>query len=68
MSNIYIKFKDGETKVFKHEGRAGGSYTKRLTLENGFAIIEDEWGTKTIFPSANIEEIKDEPHAGSRSF
>lgn len=61
MSSIKLIFKDGTEQIFKHEGRPGGSYTKRLKLENGFAIIEDEWCNKYIFPSQDIKEIIEEP-------
>lgn len=56
--------KDGNVREFKHEGRSGGSYTKRLKLENGFAVIEDEYYTKTIIPAGDIEEIIEKPHQG----
>ena len=42
MSNITIKFRNGETAQFKHEGRAGGSYTKRVELTEGWVTIIDE--------------------------
>lgn len=61
MSDIIIKMKDGSVKQFKHEGRAGGSYSKSLKLENGFAIVEDEYGKKTIVPANDIAEIIEEP-------
>lgn len=61
MSYITIIFKDGTKKEFKPTGRAGGSYTKTLKLENGFAIIEDEWYARTIFPSELIQEIQTSP-------
>ncbi len=62
MANIYLTMKSGEIKQFIHEGRSGGSYTKELTLKDGWAIIEDEWGKKYIFPSADIEKIEERPH------
>lgn len=60
--NITIRKKDGSEYRFYHEGRAGGSYTKSLKLENGFAIVTDEWDKQTIVPSADIAEITTEPH------
>jgi hypothetical protein len=57
MSSIFVKLKDGRVRDFKHEGRPGGSYTKNLKLENGFAIVIDEWGNKTVIPSELIDEI-----------
>lgn len=62
--NIVIRMKDGTTRDFPHEGRAGGSYTKTLTLEPGWAIVEDEWGSRTAIPQADIAEIKESPHRG----
>ena len=61
MADIEIKFKDGTVKKFKHEGRAGGSYTKHLKLEGAFAVVEDEWGKRTVFPAADIAEITETP-------
>ncbi len=57
MSNIIIKFRDGTERKFIHQERSGGSYTKRLMLVNGFAIVEDEWERKSIFPADLILEI-----------
>jgi hypothetical protein len=62
MSNIIITLKDGTQKKFLHEGRAGGSYTKTLTLRDGFAVITDEWYNKTIIPANDITEIKETPN------
>ena len=62
MSHIEIKMRDGTQRVFKHEGRAGGSYTKRLRYEAGVAIVEDEWGKETVIPLDLIDEI----HSGLR--
>ena len=61
MSNITVKMKDGTVREFKHEGRAGGSYTKELKYEGAFAVIEDEYGTKTAIPAADIAEITEHP-------
>lgn len=65
MSNIVIHMKDGTKKSFLHEGRAGGSYTKTLKLENGFATVTDEWGKRTVIPAADIAEIIETPERGS---
>ena len=62
MSNIYITFTNGKKKSFLHQGRAGGSWTKSIRYEGGFAIITDEWHEETIFPNRLIKEIKVEPH------
>lgn len=66
MSNITIKFKDGTTREFKHEGRAGGSYTKTVIYEGGFIIIEDEWYNRTAFPSDLVAEVISESHERAR--
>jgi len=61
MSNITIKMRDGTTREFKHEGRAGGSYTKSLRYEPGFAVITDEWHRETAIPTELIQEIVNVP-------
>ena len=58
MASIYVKMKNGTKKEFKHEGRAGGSYTKSIRYEGAFAIITDEWGSETAIPVQDLEEIK----------
>lgn len=55
--NITIRLKDGTVREFKHEGRAGGSYTKHLSYEPGFVIVTDEWDKQTAFPTADVAEI-----------
>lgn len=62
MSNIKITRKDGRVHNYLHEGRPGGSYTKTLKLENGFAIVQDEYGERFIIPSFDIDEIVETPH------
>lgn len=61
MSNITVTMKDGSIRNFNHEGRAGGSWTKTLKLENGWVIITDEYEGKTIIPESLIAEIKETP-------
>lgn len=61
MANITVKMKDGTIKEFKHEGRAGGSWTKSVKTENGFIIITDEWEKQTIIPAQDIIEVISEP-------
>ena len=61
MSDILIVMKDGRRLEFKHQGRAGGSYTKTLKLEHGWATVEDEWYHKTSFPASEIAEIQERP-------
>lgn len=64
MSDIKIEFKDGTVKEFKHKGRSGGSYTKRISYEGAFAIVEDEWGAKEAFPAETIKQITEKPNNG----
>ncbi len=61
MSSIEIKFRDGTTQQFKHEGRAGGSYTKKLELTEGWATVTDEWGKRIAFPADTIESVQEFP-------
>jgi hypothetical protein len=56
--------KNGTKRYFPHEGRAGGSYTKSLSLEGAFAVVTDEYYRKTVIPAADIEEIIEEPTYG----
>ena len=65
MPTIVVTLKDGTIHQFRHEGRPGGSYTKTLELRNGFAIVRDEWGGETIFPSDNIKVITTSPERNS---
>lgn len=64
MANITIIMKDGTVKTFKHEGRAGGSYTKTVRYEGAFVIVRDEWDTETAVLAADVAEIRVEPHRG----
>lgn len=57
MADITIRMKDGTVREFKHEGRAGGSYTKRMEFQGAFAIVVDEWGKRTSIPASDIAEI-----------
>ncbi len=62
MRDIRIEFMDGTVKEFKHEGRAGGTYTKSVTYAGEFVVVMDEWGATTAFPSAVVREVKSTPH------
>jgi hypothetical protein len=62
--NITVIMKDGRRREFKHEGRPGGSYTKRLRYEPGFVVITDEWGQETAIPAEDISEVRTEPLRG----
>lgn len=57
MRNVLVKFKDGTERRFDHRGRAGGSYTVHVKYEGAFVIIEDEYGTRTAFPAADVAEV-----------
>ncbi len=61
MSHIVVKLKDGTERKFLHEGRAGGSYTKRLRYEPGFVVITDEWYKETAIPTDSIAEVVETP-------
>ena len=61
MANITVKMKDGTKREFKHEGRAGGSYTKTVKFEAGFVIITDEWDERIAIPAADIAEVIEKP-------
>lgn len=61
MGRVCIKFKDGTEKEFRHRPRAGGSWTLELRYEGGFAIVVDEWGRETAFPSTDISTIETTP-------
>lgn len=62
MQTITIVFKTGETREFHHRGRAGGSWTIHAKYEGEFVIVEDEWGNRTAFPSADVKEVREVPH------
>ena len=61
MSNITITMKDGSVREFEHEGRGGGSYTKRLSFDGAFAVVTDEWDNRTAIPAADIALIEERP-------
>ena len=57
MTDVIIKMKDGTIREFKHIGRAGGSYTKRVTIEGAFVVVTDEWDKITAIPAQEILEV-----------
>ena len=61
MSSIRIKMKDGSVRNYPHEGRSGGSYTKRLIYEGAFVIVEDEYGNRIGVPASDIAEVTETP-------
>jgi hypothetical protein len=64
MSNIVVTMKSGEVRKFIHTGRPGGSWTKTLKYEGGFAVIEDEYQKRTAIPASDIREVVETPHNG----
>lgn len=62
MADIRIWLLDGSCMNFRHTGRAGGSYTKRIRYEGDFAIVTDEWGKETAIPASRIARIEACPH------
>ena len=63
-SRITVKLKDGTTREFVEQGRAGGSWTISVTFEGAFVIVKDEWGKRTVFPAADVAEVVDNPARG----
>jgi hypothetical protein len=61
MSSITIHLRDGTKAEHKHTGRAGGSYTKTVRYEGGFAIVTDEWGAETAYPESLIAKVETAP-------
>ena len=64
MSNIVVTMRNGDILHFRHEGRPGGSYTKKLGAEGAFAVITDEYGQRTFIPAADIVRIVETPTRG----
>lgn len=64
MADITVKMKDGTVREFPHVGRAGGSYTKSIKYEGGFAIITDEWCKTTAIPAKDIAEVVKKENRG----
>jgi hypothetical protein len=57
--NIRITFKDATVRVYNHQGRAGGSYTKTLILKEGWAKVVDEWNNVEAFPADTIVKVEE---------
>ena len=64
MQDIRIVMRDGTTRDFPHQGRAGGSYTKTIKYEGSMAIITDEWGKQIVIPVELIAEVQVNPARG----
>ncbi len=61
MSSIQIKMKDGTIRNYPHEGRAGGSWTKKVRYEGAFVVVEDEWGKRVAVPANDVAEVVETP-------
>ena len=59
--DIILEMRDGTSREFRHRGRPGGSYTKKLRYEPGFVVITDEWYSETAIPVEDIKEIRTIP-------
>lgn len=62
VASITVKMKDGTVREFPHVGRAGGSYTKRVTYEGAFVVIEDEYQKRIAIPATDVAEVVEEPN------
>lgn len=60
-ASISMRMKDGTKREFHHRGRPGGSYTIQLKLEGGFAVVIDEYGSRTCIPASDILDIEETP-------
>ena len=54
---IEITLKDGQVHRFRHESRAGGSYTKTVEYQDAFVVVVDEWGHSMAFPAADVSTV-----------
>ncbi len=57
MASITVKMKDGTSREFPRQNRAGGSYSNKIAYEVGFVVITNEYGTETAIPAEDIAEI-----------
>lgn len=64
MANVKIIMRDGTVRDFPHVGRAGGSYTKRVTYEGAFVIVTDEWDKAFAFPASEVREVQETSERG----
>jgi hypothetical protein len=58
MIDVIVSMTDGTKREFRHKGRAGGSYSKRVRYEPGFVVIVDEWSNETAIPERLIQEVQ----------
>lgn len=54
---ITIEYNDGTNEVFEETSAPGGSYCTSGKAENGWYIITDAYGSKTIIPADRIKKI-----------
>jgi hypothetical protein len=59
--DIILKMRDGTERKFLHEGRAGGSYSKKIRYEPGFVVVTDEYYRETAIPADLILEVITKP-------
>ena len=57
MSDIIVKMKNGDEKIFKDNGAPGGSYCNQKRFEPGFVVITDPYGKETAIPTEDIAEL-----------
>lgn len=54
---ITIEMNDGEKKVFKPQGRAGGSFSIDVQYRGDWVVIIDEWYNETAFPASSVKQV-----------
>ncbi len=62
MASIKVHLKDGRILDYPHEGRPGGSYTKSVSYDGAFVVVEDEWGKTVAWPAADVDHVETTPH------
>ena len=58
MREIQITFADGTVRTWRHEGRAGGSWTKTIEFNNGWVTVRDEQGDTYSFQAFAVREVQ----------
>ncbi len=61
MGGVKIQMRDGTELVFKHEGRAGGSYSLTVRYEPGFVVVTDEYYREKAIPTDLVASVVVEP-------
>ena len=59
---ITVFLTNEDTKTFKEQGRAGGSYTIRAEFTEGWVVIVDEYEHRTAFPSHTVKRVEVREH------